>query len=85
MIADWLLIAGVIALLIASYWAVGSFIDNMLDYWRNRDEYDPDREQTDQVADAQARLYEVPEHRLRTQGDQRRAARQLRRSRARRR
>jgi hypothetical protein len=35
-VGDWLVIASVIVLLIAVYWAVGNFIDNCLDFWRTR-------------------------------------------------
>jgi hypothetical protein len=35
-LADWLVIGGVIVLVIAVYWVVGNFVDNLLDYWRSR-------------------------------------------------
>ena len=35
MVADWLLVAAVIVLLIAVYWMVQNLIDNMLDFWRS--------------------------------------------------
>lgn len=36
LVIDWVLIVSVIALLIAVYWAIGQFIDNLMDYWRTR-------------------------------------------------
>lgn len=33
-VADWLVIAVVIAAVIGVYFAVASFIDNLIDYWR---------------------------------------------------
>jgi hypothetical protein len=35
-LADWLTIIAVIAFVIAVYWAVGNFIDNLLDFWHSR-------------------------------------------------
>lgn len=35
MVADWLLVAGVIVLVIAVSWAVQDFIDTLIDYWRS--------------------------------------------------
>ena len=84
-LGDWLLVLAVIALAVATYWVIGRFIDNTLDYWRNRHEYDPDREQPHQVADEEARVYEMREHRRASEGDQREAARRVRNARARRR
>jgi hypothetical protein len=33
-VIDWVLIVGVIALVIAVYWVIGRFIDNLLSFWR---------------------------------------------------
>jgi hypothetical protein len=44
MVADWLLIAAVVVLVIAIYFVVASFIDSLIDYWRSyRDNDEPDR------------------------------------------